>query len=444
MSRTMACFAVCMILISGAASFAGDADAVARGKSALESRAFTPAYWTQKAYDDAWEHWTPKPAAKPADYDKAFAAYYGLHPAPYKNDGYPMGLRKGPQGKGLVIDCMVCHGGSILGKSHLGLGNASLELQALLEDLSAASGKPGKLPHKVTNVRGTNEAFAMTEFLLAFRNADMSLRAKPFPAELRDQVCEDVPAWWLLKKKRTMYHTGSTGARSVRALMQFMLDPGNPREMLDKEEAVFQDIQAYLLSLTPPKFPDRVDGKLVAKGKELFTENCARCHGNYGPRGDYPNKIVKLAEVGTDPLRVNGLSPWYYQFYNESWFAKEKPTGVKAAKNDGYQAPPLDGVWASAPYFHNGAVPTLYDVLNSSTRPNLFTRSFATDKDAYDMDKLGWKVKELRETPKGLPPIEQRRIYDTTQPGRGNGGHTFGDDFTDDERRAVLEYLKTL
>lgn len=443
MRRTI--FVFTLFLFCAATTLAGDADAIARGKKALEGRAFTPAHWTTEAYDNAWKQWTPKLDEKPADYDKAFATYYGLHPAPYKNGRYPMGLREGPQGKGVVLDCMACHGGSVLGTSYLGLGNASLELQALLEDMTAATtGKPSPQPYKVTNVRGTNEAFAMTEALLAFRNPDLSLREKPFPVELRDQVCEDVPAWWVLKKKKNMYHTASTDARSVRALMQFMLDPGNSRKALDNEEAVFKDIQAYLLSLTPPKFPDRVDDKLVATGKELFADNCARCHGTYGKNSTYPNKIVKLAEIGTDPLRVNGLSDYYYEFYNQSWFAKEKPAGVKATKNDGYLAPPLDGVWATAPYFHNGSAPTLYDVLNSKSRPKIFTRSFATDEAAYDKVKLGWKVTVLKAAPKNLPPVEMRKIYDTTQPGRRNSGHEFGDDFTEGERRAVLEYLKTL
>jgi hypothetical protein len=43
-----------------------------------------------------------------------------------------------------------------------------------------------------------------------------------------------------------------------------------------------------------------------------------------------------------------------------------------------------------------------------------------------------------------MPEVERRRIYDTSQPGRGNGGHRFGDSFTAEERRAVVEYLKTL
>jgi len=44
----------------------------------------------------------------------------------------------------------------------------------------------------------------------------------------------------------------------------------------------------------------------------------------------------------------------------------------------------------------------------------------------------------------GLSGYERRKIYDTTRPGRGNGGHTFGDHFNDEQRRAVVEYLKTL
>ena len=44
----------------------------------------------------------------------------------------------------------------------------------------------------------------------------------------------------------------------------------------------------------------------------------------------------------------------------------------------------------------------------------------------------------------GVPPIERRKVYDTTQSGRSNAGHAYGDDLTDAERRAVIEYLKTL
>ncbi|WP_020475770.1 c-type cytochrome [Zavarzinella formosa] len=110
----------------------------------------------------------------------------------------------------------------------------------------------------------------------------------------------------------------------------------------------------------------------------------------------------------------------------------------------GYQAPPLDGVWATAPYFHNGSVPTLDDVLNSKNRPKLYTRSFRTDATAYDSAKVGWKVTPAKEADPSQPPYERRKIYDTSKPGRSNAGHTYGDHLTDDERKAVIEYLKTL
>jgi mono/diheme cytochrome c family protein len=437
--------ALCVgLVLTATTARAQDAEAIARGKRALETRAFNPSAWTVEAYENAWKHWQPKIEMAPANYDQAFRAYYGLHAAPYENGRYPMGLRSGPQGQGLALDCLICHGGSLFGKSYVGLGNAALDLQALLEDLNAASGRREKLPFNVTNVRGTNEAFGLTEFLVAFRNPDLSLRKEPLARKIADDVCEDVPAWWHLQKKRTMYHTGSTSARSVRSLMQFMLDQRNQLAAFEKEETVFRDIQAYLLSLRPPRYPFAINQQLAAQGQELFGQHCAKCHGTYGANGTYPNKIVAQEVVGTDATRLSSLSSRYFDFYNQSWFAKEKPAGSKATEAEGYQAPPLDGVWATAPYLHNGSVPTLHDMLSSKTRPRVFTRSYVTDEAAYDKVKVGWKVEVLRETPQNLSAQERRRIYDTTQPGRGNGGHTFGDAFSEEERRAIIEYLKTL
>jgi cytochrome c peroxidase len=193
-----------------------------------------------------------------------------------------------------------------------------------------------------------------------------------------------------------------------------------------------------------PKFPFPIDSQLARRGEGLFAENCSRCHGTYGPNGSYPNKIVPLKVIGTDPSRFTGLGDKYGEFYNQSWFAKEKPEGFKVEETAGYQAPPLDGVWATAPYLHNGSVPTLYDVVNSRARPRIFTRSFRTDEEAYDKIKVGWKVEELREIPASQSPHERRKIYDTSRRGRSNAGHTFGDSLSEGDRRAVIEYLKTL
>jgi mono/diheme cytochrome c family protein len=358
-----------------------------------------------------------------------------------------MGLREGSGlfGKGLTTDCLVCHGGAILGKSYIGLGNASLDVQSLFEDLALASGLPGKLPFTFSQVRGTSEAGTMAVYLLARREPDLSLRLVPHDFPLRDEQCEDVPAWWHLKKKKTMYHTGTTDARSVRSIMQFMLASTHGPSVFNRDEVAFNDIRAYLLTLEAPKYPFAIDRDLARRGAELFVDTCARCHGTYGPVWTYPNKVVPLDVIGTDRKRFDGIAAEVGDFYNRSWFAQEKGDGYKVVEPNGYQAPPLDGIWATAPYLHNGSVPTLYNVLNSKTRPKIFTRTYRTDADAYDTLKVGWKVQVLDHgAPAAATPHEQRKIYDTTLPGRGNAGHTFGDKLSDAERRAVIEYLKTL
>jgi len=425
---------------------ANEKDAVERGKKALETRAFTPAPWPFAAYENVWKSWQPKLDKAPADYDRVVQEYYGLHPAPFENGRYPMGLRPGQLLfiKGLATDCMLCHGSSIMGKSYVGLGNSALDIQAFFEDLNGAAGIGRKLPFTFSNVRGTTEAGGFAVYLHSFRNPDLSIKLDRHDWKLRDDLCEDPPAWWLLKKKKTMYHNGGNDARSVRSIMQFMLTPNNSLATFERDEPVFKDIQAYILSLEAPKYPFAIDQEKASVGHKIFTRKCATCHGTYGKDWTYPNKVIALKEIGTDTSRFTGLPKRLGEFYNQSWFAQEKPEGFKSLETAGYQAPPLDGVWATAPYLHNGSLPTLYDVLNSKSRPNLFTRSFRTDEAAYDKTKVGWQVRVLDETPKDLTPHERRKIYDTMQPGRGNRGHTFGDDFTDEERRAVVEYLKTL
>lgn len=436
--------------LEASAIWAADADAVERGKKALLGRAFTPATWSPKAYTNAWKQWGLQEA--PTDYARAFQERYGLHPAPFPNNDYPMGLRSAPSifgGKGLTTDCLICHGGSILGQSMVGLGNASLDIQAFFDDLNAVEGYGTRTPFTFCRVRGTSEAGGMSVYLLGGRQPDLSARHSRLELGLRDDLCEDPPAWWLLKKKKTMYHTGGGDARSVRSLMQFMMSPLNLPEAFEREEATFRDIQAYLLSLQPPRYPFPIDRPLAEQGERIFVQHCARCHGTYGPNGTYPNKVVALDVIGTDRTRFDGISQEFGAYYNQSWFAREK-TGwladdYKGLPSAGYQAPPLDGVWATAPYFHNGSVPTVYHVLNSKARPKIYTRSFRTDLEAYDPARLGWRVQVLERGPDAkVSAFERRKVYNTTQSGRGNGGHTFGDKLSESERMAVIEFLKSL
>jgi hypothetical protein len=303
------------------------------------------------------------------------------------------------------------------------------------------------MPLPLCNVRGTSEASNFAVYLMQFRDKDLRHRI-PVKYPLCTTLCEDVPAWWLYKKKKTIYHLGLADGRSVRTMMPFLLIPGNSAEYIKRKEPDFADIRSFLLSVQPPRYPFPIDAARAARGKVVFERTCARCHGSYGPGGRYPNKRIPLDEIGTDPTLATAFAPEGAAHYLQSWFAAEHgPTGEKyhGLGGGGYQAPPLDGIWASAPYLHNGSVPTVYHVLKSTARPKFFTRSFRGEKDDYDPVRLGLRVTVLHEpADPGSPAIALRKVYDTTQPGRGNGGHLFGDKLTDEERMAVVEYLKTL
>lgn len=419
-----------------------------RGQIALTTRTFTPANFPAGSLQTVWKLWTK---TKPSDPVHAARERFGLHEAPYPNDGLPMGLRMGTFGfgiPGISLDCMVCHGGSILGKPVLGLGNATLDLQALFEELPVGGTKRLRTPYQFSRARGTNEAGATSVFLLGFRDADLGVRLTKSDLKPVDTLCEDVPAWWLLRKKATMYATGEGDARSVRSIMQFSMSPMHGKSWFEKEESTFRDILNYLYTIEAPKYPFFVNSDLAIQGEKVFRRNCAKCHGTYGDNPVYPNKIITPEEVGTDTHRLTGFPEDFGKKYSQSWFTREREgwfaDGYQGRVNRGYQAPPLDGIWATAPYLHNGSIPTLGHLLDSKTRPIRFTRSFRTEESEYDKDRVGWKIRPVGPMSTPSDPHEARKIYDTGEIGRGNGGHTYGDSLGDEERKALLEYLKTL
>jgi mono/diheme cytochrome c family protein len=418
-----------------------------RGRDIMFYRSLNPPIWSFKAYENAWKRWGIP--SKPANYVEAFMERYGLHAAPFDNKGRPMGLieAQGFLGKGLVNNCLLCHAGKVAGQTIIGLGNASLDLQALFEDLAAIDGFKGKFPFQSSYVRGTVDPVNPLIFLLQIRDSELEVQAPVRMGFTRD-VCSDPPAWWLIKRKKTRDWTGGIDARSTRLDMVNLFTPLNSGAYIRKQEAAFADIAAYLLTIEPPKYPFPIDEQKAAQGRQVFRQTCLRCHGSGGPDASYPNKIVPLEEIGTDPTLANSLTHELAERLNKSWLTREigldgKPYQIQEHK--GYQAPPLDGVWATAPYFHNSSAPTVYHVLNSKARPKIYTRSYRTEQEDYDAAKLGWKITVLHTPPDAnLSGWEGRKVYDTTLPGRGNGGHTFGDDLSEEERMAVIEYLKTL
>src|SRR5437899_5681096 len=288
---------VLLVLLLAGPGLAADKPSAERGRAALLQQAFSPSILSEKEFGQLWKVWGLK--QKPADYERLRRERYGLHVAAYENRGLPMGFResRGLFGKGLTNDCLLCHAGSIAGQSYIGVPNTSLDLQGLFDDLFVAAGFTDKLLLTFSNVRGTIEAVASVAYLMEFRDADLNVHLQQ-KMGYRCDLCEDIPAWWHLKKKKTMYHTGSVDSRSVRSIMTFMLSPLNTAAYIKKQEPVFADIRAYLLTLVPPTYPFPTHASLAARGKDLFAANCAKCHRTYGPRGVYPNKAIPLDIIG--------------------------------------------------------------------------------------------------------------------------------------------------
>ncbi len=167
------------------------------------------------------------------------------------------------------------------------------------------------------------------------------------------------------------------------------------------------DVLAYIYSLKPPKYPRPINKPLARYGATIFVRQCSKCHGTYGEDGDYPNLLIPESLIGTDSFLFssNYQSPQFIDWFNSSWFASgDHP--ARLVPFDGYIAPPLDGIWVTAPYLHNGSVPDLEGLLDSRARPRYWSRDY--NHLEYDYDRVGWKY-SVKDGPGGLRWTEQRR-----------------------------------
>ncbi len=368
---------------------------------------------------------------------------------------------KAPNGELVVApNCLQCHAQVFDGKLIVGLGNSlsdytvNRESTALFAEtfLKSLTGKDAKkyeaaknfirsikaiAPNLVTNTKGVNLADALAALLVSHRDPQTLQWSEKNLLDLPNEIIPtDVPAWWLLKKKNAMFYNGFGRGDFGRFLMASNLltvsDTAEAREV----DSHFNDVLAYINSIQPPKYPKTIDTEMATKGKTIFMANCKKCHGTYGDDPSYPNLLIPENIIRTDSALYNSnySNPQFVNWFNKSWFT----TGDHPAKlvpYRGYIAPPLDGIWITAPYLHNASVPNLEGVLNSKIRPKYWQRNFA--KPGYNYDIPGY-IYETKNEPGGT------EVYNTTLKGFNNGGHYFGDKLTESERRSVIEYLKTL
>jgi mono/diheme cytochrome c family protein len=363
----------------------------------------------------------------------------------------------------VMANCLSCHATLFDGRIVIGLGDASADFTT---DSSGAAELAGFLvndpaeraewrkwadrvaavsPYIQTKVIGSNPADNLAAALFARRDAStLAWSATPIISPPpNDPIPVDVPPWWRMKKKNAMFYSASGRGDQARIMMTastLCVDSVPEARAID---TYFDDVRAYIVSLEPPPYPFAIDSMLADRGKEVFTESCARCHGTYGETDTYPNLLIPLETIGTDAFLALGsqFAAPYVSWFNSSFYGET----AWFEPNAGYVAPPLDGIWATAPYLHNGSVPTIAALLESSTRPTYWTRSFQTNASDYDENQLGWVTTVLDHGHAEITSSAQRkRVIDTTLPGYSNVGHTFGDALTGEERTALLEYLKTL
>jgi hypothetical protein len=213
----------------------------------------------------------------------------------------------------------------------------------------------------------------------------------------------------------------------------------------------FDDIQAYLASIEAPEATrSRSTRRSRPTAPSIFECTCAGCHGTYAddPHAEtFPNLLIPLDVIGTDPsfatlAAEGGFYHHLREWFNNSFYGMFSEV-VTDDPTPGYTAPPLDGIWATAPYFHNGSVPSIALVLDSTARPGAWRR-VDYDSTHFDQDALGWPW-AAGDGP-GTTRPRASASTSTTPPrsATATAATPFGDHLDDGERAALLEYLKTL
>jgi len=254
-----------------------------------------------------------------------------------------------------------------------------------------------------------------------------------------------------------------------------------------------EKIEDALDRLAPPKWPEEVFGKIdrdkARAGEALFVNNCASCHNMWPYTWTQPNKygkrwievgLVPQPYVGTDrgqfddlrpyaitaqlapylepPFKDKAIIPTGYLYVNlqerilDTALGKLKLTETEAVKihgyrqfplepppRDVYKAGPRDGVWATPPFMHNGSVPNLYEMLLPAAER---TKKFYVGRE-FDPVKVGLDTS-----------VTTGFLLDTSERGNSNAGHSFEDGplgngvigprLTDEQRWALVEYLKSI
>lgn len=441
------------------------------------------------------------------------------------------------------ITCHWCHSSEI-GLPEEGSGLGTVYGTNAIVDIDALNGvaTPEETGTHITPNRIRGGGTALFYPLVVALDEDRSQHFNEALALSPAQGTVNYPVWWNIGHRTRKFYDGSFAVDNSRPVMSFYMpyftrshpeDIEYAREWVERHD---QDVDTWVQSLRSPVYPGTIDDTLAQAGAILFHDkdlwaaelnnkvprpaggngSCASCHGVYSPRYvhdtrylDTPelegiaSQVVPLSIIGTDAARFNSLNAGLKEAMRWTWWAfgtnEEPGKCFGVTEPGGYYAPPLYGIWATAPYFHNGSVPNVWEILKPQDRraiwrrvstpppaddPKAFMGFDTSIKRAYDAQKLGWKYDTLQCGDPGTYPgkdcsrgglelpvdellfsqlygslwaswnvqsrapsneeLEHRKIYNTHKYSQSNSGHEFTSVLTDAERYALLEYLKTL
>ena len=371
-----------------------------------------------------------------------------------------------------TVNCIVCHTAEIDGVAYFGAGTKTFDEKWLGESLKtltspawrrlltrdaadaadAANASRILRSHhhdkidSLTRARSTAFAASHVELYMRPHNGAM-----PAVDEVGRGDVKTPPLWHTAAKMPSgrWYTDGSF--HGVIPLMASSMELEKDRSFDALVDSVIPQIKREFADvvrhLRPPPYPYEIDQALAARGKALFYSDeigCVNCHGVYDGRGNVAWPGVHQ-DVGTDRARLEVVSPGFIDAFDHSPIAAE---GL-LIKSRGYAATPLTGVWANYPYLHNGSVPTLHHLLGPvHERPQIFEVMAARH---FDRVRAGQRLftapahQRLHERTLIERFGDDRNWFHVRRPGSGNGGHDFWNRIkTDANRRALIEYLKTL
>ncbi len=424
---------------------------------------------------------------------------------PENRMGFGLITRNGAEG--FTLSCAACHSSRLFGKTVLGMTNRFpranetfvkakffahfLSPESFQKVNHATDAETDLLRELKENVKsvgakkplvfGLDTSLAQVALSLNRRNADEYATKNPeFQKHPRADILDDVPAdskpavWWNLKYKNRWLSDGSvvSGNPIFTNVLWNEVGRGVDLQKLDQwlyeNNQAIQDLTTAVFSMEAPRITDffpaeKINLETAKTGEQIFIRTCSRCHGVYEKawsqtgaellspadqlkttKVHYPKRTF-VVDVGTDPNRYLGMKS--LEKLNDLAISKRNHTVIKAQK--GYVPPPLVGIWARWPYFHNNSAPSLCAVLTASTkRPVKYYAGEANDPETdFDSHCNGYPLGDA--TPEAWKT--KRFKYDSRKEGLRNTGHDEGiflkngqEILTSQEKLAVIQFLQTL